>query len=125
MRCFNNVAQLRAPTGAHLATARDMLQARLQKMARKEGPGWLQFKEQTVTGAWHGVQLVQFDSGGQKCAASPPFPSVQVRAVTDVLLASIKRGKQQLTPGGCWSVLCCWTMAVCLLCWSVSVPHMA
>ena len=64
MRCFNNVAQLRAHTGAHLATATYMLQARLQKVAREEGPGWLQFNEQTVAGAWHGVQLVQFDSGG-------------------------------------------------------------
>ena len=73
MLCFNNVAQLRAPTGAHLATATDMLRARLQKVAREEGPGWLQFKEQTVAGAWHGVQLVQFDSGGQKCATSPPL----------------------------------------------------
>ena len=63
MRCFNSVAQLRAPTGAHLATATGMLQARLQKVACEEGRGWLQFKEQTATGAWHGVQLVQFDSG--------------------------------------------------------------
>ena len=70
MRCFNNVAQLRAPTGAHLATATNMLQARLQKVAQEEGPGWLQFKEQPVTGAWHGVQLVQFDSG-------PPFPALR------------------------------------------------
>ena len=29
MGCFNNVAQRRAPTGAHLATATDMLRARL------------------------------------------------------------------------------------------------
>ena len=34
MRCFNNVAQLRVPTGAHLATAIGMLQARLQKVAQ-------------------------------------------------------------------------------------------
>ena len=60
IRCFNNVAQLRALTSAHLATARDMLQAELQKVAREEGPGWLQFKEQTVAHAWHGVQLVRF-----------------------------------------------------------------
>ena len=77
MRCFNSVTQLRAPTGAHLATTTGMLQARLQKVACEEGPGWLQFKEQTVTGAWRGVQWVQFDSGGQKCAATPPFPGVQ------------------------------------------------
>ena len=92
MRCFNNVAQLRAPTGAHLATATDMLRAQLQKVAWEEGPGWLQFKEPTVTGTWHGVQLVQFDSGGQKCAASPPFPSVEACAVPNVLLAGIKEG---------------------------------
>ena len=32
MQCFNNVAQLRTPTGAHLAAAIDTLQARLQKV---------------------------------------------------------------------------------------------
>ena len=74
--CFDNVAQLRTPTGAHSATATNMPQARLHKVAREEGPGWLQFKEQTVAGAWHGVQLVKFDSRGQKCTTSPPFPSV-------------------------------------------------
>ena len=61
MRCFNNVAQLRASTRAHLATATDMIHARLQKVAREEGLGWLQFKEESVAAAWHGVQLVQFD----------------------------------------------------------------
>ena len=100
MWCFNNVAQLRAPTGAHLATATGMLHARLQKVAREEGPGRLQFKAQTVTGAWHGVQLVQFDSGGQKCATTPPFPGVQARAVTDVLLAGIKEGQATIDPRG-------------------------
>ena len=83
MRCFNNVAQLCAPTAAHSATATDMIRARLQKVAEEEGPSWLHFKEQTVTRAWHGVQLVQFDSGGQKCAASAPFPSVAVCAVSN------------------------------------------
>ena len=92
MRCFNTVAQLRAPTSTHLATATGMLKAWLQKVACEEGPGWLQFKAQTVTGAWHGVQLAQFDSGGQKCATTPPFPGVQARAVTYVLLAGIKEG---------------------------------
>ena len=100
MRCFNSVAQLRAPTGAHLATATGMLEARLQRVAREEGPGWWQFKEQTVTGAWRGVQLVQFDSGGQKCATTPPFPGVQARAVTDVLLAGIKEGQATIDPRG-------------------------
>ena len=100
MRCFNSVAQLRAPTGAHLATARGMLQARLQKVACEEGRGWLQFKEQTATGAWHGVQLVQFDSGGQKCVTTPPFPGVQARAVTDALLAGIKEGQATIDPRG-------------------------
>ena len=73
MRCFNNVAQLRAPTGAHLATATGMLEARLQKVAQEEGPRWLQFKDQSVAGAWHGVQLVHFASGRQKCATTPLF----------------------------------------------------
>ena len=73
MRCFNDVARPRAPTGAHLATATDMLQARLQKVAREEGPGWLRLKEQNVAVAWHGVPLVRFDLGGQKFAASPLF----------------------------------------------------
>ena len=100
MRCFNSVAQLRAPTGAHLATATGMLEARLHRVAREEGPGWLQFKEQTITGALRGVHLVQFDSGGQKCATTPPFPSVQARAVTDVLLAGIKEGQATINPRG-------------------------
>ena len=100
MRCFNSVAQPRAPTGAHLATATGMLEARLQRVAREEGPGWLQFKEQNVTGAWRGVHLVQFDSGGQKCATTPPFRGVQARAVTDVLLAGIKEGQATIDPRG-------------------------
>ena len=41
MRCFNSVAQLRAPARAHLATAIAMLEARLQKVAQEEGQGWL------------------------------------------------------------------------------------
>ena len=125
MRCFNSVAQLRAPTSAHLATPTGMLQARLQKVAQKEGLGWLEFKEQTVAGAWHGVQLVQFDSGGQKCATTPPFPGVQACAVTDVLLAGIKEGQATIDPGGgCWSAQYCWTMGVSLPSRSVSVLHM-
>ena len=100
MRCFNSVAQLRAPTGAHLATAKGMLEARLQRVAREEGPWWLQFKEQAVTSAWRGVQLVRFDSSGQKCATTPPFPGVQARAVTDVLLAGIKEGQATIDPRG-------------------------
>ena len=70
-----------------------MLQARLQKVAREEGPGWLHFKEQNVAGAWHGVQLVHVDSGGQKFAATPPFPGVEARAAMDVLLVGIKEGQ--------------------------------
>ena len=58
MWCFNCAAQLHAPSDAHLATATNMLEARLQKVAREEGPGWLQFREQTVKGECHGVQLV-------------------------------------------------------------------
>ena len=109
MRCFNSVAQLRAPTGAHLATATGMLQARLQKVACEEGQGWLQFKEQTATGAWHGVQLVQFDSGGQKCATTPPCPGVQARAVTDALLAGIKEGQATIDPRGVLECAVLWT----------------
>ena len=100
MRCFNSVAQLRAPTGAHVAIATSVLQARLQKVDREEGPGWLHFKEQIVADAWHDVQLVHFDSGGQKCATSPPFPSVQARAVTHVLLVGIKEGQATIDPRG-------------------------
>ena len=98
MRCFNSVAQLRAHTGAHLATATGMLQARLQKVACEEGQGWLHFKAQTATGAWHGVQLVQFDSGALKCVTTPPFLGVEARTVTDVLLASIKEGQATIDP---------------------------
>ena len=100
MRCVNCVAQLRAPIGAILASTTGILQARLEKAACEEGPGWLQFKAQTVTGAWHGVQMVQFDSGGQKCATTPAFPGVQARAVTDVLLAGIKHGQATIDPRG-------------------------
>ena len=60
----------------------------------------MQIKEQTATGAWHGVQLVQFDSGGQKCVTTPPFPGVQARAVTDALLAGIKEGLATIDPRG-------------------------
>ena len=41
MRCCNNFTQLHAPTGAHLATATDMLHVRVQKVAGEEGLGWL------------------------------------------------------------------------------------
>ena len=69
-------------------------------MGCEEGQGWLQFKAQTATGAWHGVQLVRLDSGGQKCVTTPPFPGVQARAVTDVLLAGIKEGQATIDPKG-------------------------
>ena len=44
----------------------------MQKVAREEGPGWLQFTAQTVKGAWNGVLLVRFVAHGPKCASSPP-----------------------------------------------------
>ena len=53
-----------------------------------------------MAGAWHGVQLVQFDLGGQKCATTPPFLGVQARAVSDVLLAGIKEGWAAIDPRG-------------------------
>ena len=99
-RSFNNVAQLHAPTGAHLTKATEMLQARVEKVAREEGPGWTQFKEQTVTSAWHGVELVQFDADGQRCTTSPPFPATEARAVTDTLLAGIREGQGTIDPRG-------------------------
>ena len=37
--CFNDVAQLHAPTREHLATATHMLHALAQKIAREEGMG--------------------------------------------------------------------------------------
>ena len=51
-----------------------------------------------MIGEWHGVQLVRFNSGGRKCATSSPFPSVEARAVTDVLLASITEGHATIDP---------------------------
>ena len=36
MRCFNNVAHLCAPTGAHFTTATDMLWAQVQKVVQEE-----------------------------------------------------------------------------------------
>ena len=97
-RSFNNVAQLHAPTGAQLTKATEMLQARVEKVAREEGPGWTQFKEQTVTGAWHGVELVRFDTGGQRCTTSSPFPATEARAVTDTLLAGTREGHGTIDP---------------------------
>ena len=90
MRCFSNVARMRAPICAHLATATDMLQALLHKVAKEEGARWVQLKEQTETGEWHGVQLVHFDAAGQKCATFPPFRGAEGRAISHVLLAGIK-----------------------------------
>ena len=46
------------------------------------------------------MQLVQFDSGGQKFTTTPPFPDVQARALTDVLLAGIKEGQTTIDPRG-------------------------
>ena len=101
-RSFNNVAELHAPTGAHLTKATEMLQARVEKVAREEGPGWTQFKEQTVTGAWYGVELVRFDTDGQslRCTTSPPFPATEARAVTDTLLAGIMEEQGTIDPPG-------------------------
>ena len=124
MRCFNSVGQIRAPTCAHLVTAIGMLEAWLHRVAREEGPGWLQFRHQTVTGAWRGVQLVQFDSGGQKCATTPPFPGVQVRAVNDVLLAGIKEGQANIDPRGVLECAILFGHAVLLPSRSMSVLHM-
>ena len=58
---LTNVPQLHVPTGAHLATPTNMLPTRVQKVAREEGPGCLQLKEQTAAGAGHGVHSVQFN----------------------------------------------------------------
>ena len=99
-RSFNNVAQLHAPTGAHLTKATEMLQARVEKVAREEGPGWTQFKEQTVTGAWHGFELVCFDTDGRRCTTSPPFPTTEAGAVRDTLLAGIREGHGTIDPRG-------------------------
>ena len=70
-----------------------MLQARVEKVAREEGSRWSQFKEQTVTGAWHGVELVRSDADGQKCTTSPPFPATEARAVRDVLPIGMREGQ--------------------------------
>ena len=81
-----------------------MLQARVEKVAREEGPRWIQFKEQTVTGAWHGVELVRFDTDGERCTTSPPFRATEARAVTDTLLAGMREGHGTIDPRG---VLAC------------------
>ena len=102
-RSFNNVAQLHAPTGAHLTKATEMLQAQVEKVARGGGGlGWTQLKEQTATGAWHGVELVRFDTDGHRCSTSPPFRATKARAGTDTLLASIREGQGTIDP---WGVL--------------------
>ena len=53
-----------------------------------------------MIGVWHGVHFDRYDSGGQKCAASPLFPSAEVSAATDVLLAGIKEGRAIIDPRG-------------------------
>ena len=123
-RSFNNVAQLHAPTGAHLTKATEMLQARVEKVAREEGPGWTQFKEQTVTGAWHGVELVQFDTDGQRCTTSPPFLATEAHSVTDTLLAGIREGQGTIDPRGVLELLCCLTTAVGSLYQRLIEPHL-
>ena len=99
-RSFNNVAQLHARTGAHLAKATETLQALVAKVAREEGPGWTQFKQQTVTGAWHGVELVRFHTAGYRSTTSPPFPATKARTVTDALLAGSREGQGTIDPLG-------------------------
>ena len=103
-RSFNNVAQLHAPTGAHLTKATEMLQARVEKVAREKRSGWTQSKEQTVTGAWLGVQLVRFDTNAQRCTTSPPFTATLACAVTNTLLASMREEQGPIDP---WGVLEC------------------
>ena len=97
---FNNVPQLHAQTGIHLTKATEMLQARVEKVAREDGPGWTQFEDQSVTGAWHGVELVLFDTDGQRCTSSPPFPATEAPAVRDTLLAGIREGHGTIDPRG-------------------------
>ena len=97
-RSFNNVAQLHAPTGAHLTKAPEMLQARVETVAREEGPGWTQVKVQIVTGAWHGVELVRFDTDDQSRTTSPPFLATKAHAATDTLLAGIREGQGTIDP---------------------------
>ena len=99
-RSFNKVAQLHAPTGARLTKATEMSLARVEKVAREEGPQWTQFKEQTVTGAWHDVELVRFDTDGRRCTTRPPFLAKEARAVTDTLLAGIMEAHGTIDPGG-------------------------
>ena len=43
-RSFNNVAQLHAPTGAHLTKATEMLQARWKRWRGRRGKGGLKSK---------------------------------------------------------------------------------
>ena len=83
-----------------VATTTEMLQARVEKVAREEGPGWSQFKEHTLTGALHGVELVRFHTHGQKCTTSPPFPAIGARAVIDALLAGIMERQGTIDPQG-------------------------
>ena len=97
---FNNVAQLHAPIGAHLAKATEMLQARVEKVAREEGLGGIEFKEQTVTRAWHGVESVRFDANGQKCTTSPPFPATEACAIANTLLTGIRERQGTIDPRG-------------------------
>ena len=99
-RSFNNVAQFHAPTGAHLTKATEMLQAQVEKVASEGGPGWTQFKEQAVTGARHSVELVRFDTDGQRCTTSPPFLATEAGVVTDTLLAGISEGQGTIDPRG-------------------------
>ena len=53
-----------------------------------------------MTGAWHGVESVRFDTDGQKCRTSPPFLAAEARAVTDALLAGIREGQGTIDSRG-------------------------
>ena len=77
-----------------------------------------------MTGAWHGVALVRFDTDGQRCTTSPPFPATEARAVTDTLLAGIREGQGTIDSGVFLSVLCCLTTAVGSLYQRLIEPHL-
>ena len=46
------------------------------------------------------MALNRFDTDGQRCTTSPPFPATEARAVTDTLLAGIREGHGTIDPRG-------------------------
>ena len=96
-QCVSDVAQLHAPTHAHL---HQLVQFWPQQPKCCEGGcrrwperRWRASCRSTLMGTWPRTKLVQIDDDGQKCGGTPPVPSNEERAVTVALLARVEEGQ--------------------------------